>query len=514
MTYEEIMKAHILLENDEGQKVDVLIDLNLSAAHNSKHFYTSRAKLMQKEEKTRQATEQALKKAKQSAISEIKNRKLQSKKKQAMIARKQFWFEKFFWFISSENYLIISARDAHQNEIIIKRYMGKHDIVFHAHIQGSAFTIVKNPTDAPIPPVTIAEAAVASLAHSRAWDLKVATEVYWVHSNQVSKSAPSGLSLPHGSFMIYGKKNFIQPYKMEMGFGILFKIDEENVAAHTNERRVRDINDAEAKQITRMDTLHSEFLESEKNLGEEKQSTVLDKVVASSMTDVSEVKIEKKIKGGQQQKQTAKPKKKDDKKKGKEEEKKPEVKEPEKKPGKQNTKISKAKKQKIENYLEKYGDESKEEEEMRLKIQGFKKNYLVEEGKKKFEWNKDKDNEEAELIVFEDPVKQDIKAEPAKEEIEEKKKEEKKIAKQPKEKDVDGFELEDLEPELENFANLTGQPLNEDVLYEALPVCAPYSTLIKYKYKVKLVPGSLKRGKILQASTQLFCTQSDAQEVL
>ena len=30
------------------------------------------------------------------------------------ITRKPFWFEKFFWFISSENYLVLSGRDAQQ----------------------------------------------------------------------------------------------------------------------------------------------------------------------------------------------------------------------------------------------------------------------------------------------------------------------------------------------------------------------------------------------------------------
>ena len=38
-------------------------------------------------------------------------------------ARKVFWFEKFFWFISSENYLVIAGRDMQQNELLVKRYM-------------------------------------------------------------------------------------------------------------------------------------------------------------------------------------------------------------------------------------------------------------------------------------------------------------------------------------------------------------------------------------------------------
>ncbi|VEL42477.1 unnamed protein product [Protopolystoma xenopodis] len=42
---------------------------------------------------------------------------------------------------------------------------------------------------------------------------------------------------------------------------------------------------------------------------------------------------------------------------------------------------------------------------------------------------------------------------------------------------------------------LTGQPLPEDILFYAIPVCAPYQTLSSYKFKVKLTPGVIKRGK-------------------
>ncbi len=32
-------------------------------------------------------------------------------------------FEKFYWFISSENYLVIGGRDQQQNELIVKRHL-------------------------------------------------------------------------------------------------------------------------------------------------------------------------------------------------------------------------------------------------------------------------------------------------------------------------------------------------------------------------------------------------------
>jgi predicted ribosome quality control (RQC) complex YloA/Tae2 family protein len=41
----------------------------------------------------------------------------------APVARKAYWFERFHWFITSENYLVLSGRDAQQNELLVKRYL-------------------------------------------------------------------------------------------------------------------------------------------------------------------------------------------------------------------------------------------------------------------------------------------------------------------------------------------------------------------------------------------------------
>lgn len=41
----------------------------------------------------------------------------------AVPVRKPYWFERFHWFVSSENYLVLSGRDAQQNELLVKRYM-------------------------------------------------------------------------------------------------------------------------------------------------------------------------------------------------------------------------------------------------------------------------------------------------------------------------------------------------------------------------------------------------------
>ena len=109
----------------------------------------------------------------------------------------------------------------------------------HSDMPGAATTVVKNPSGQVVPPITLNEAAVFELCHSRAWDNKIVTEVYWVNADQVSKSAPSGLYIATGSFIIRGKRNFITPNKLELGMTLMFILNEESLAHHIGERKPR-----------------------------------------------------------------------------------------------------------------------------------------------------------------------------------------------------------------------------------------------------------------------------------
>ena len=62
----------------------------------------------------------------------------------AQTLRKPHWFEKFYWFVTSENHLVLSGRDAQQNELLVKRYLRKDDLYVHADLHGAATTIIRN----------------------------------------------------------------------------------------------------------------------------------------------------------------------------------------------------------------------------------------------------------------------------------------------------------------------------------------------------------------------------------
>ncbi len=134
---------------------------------------------------------------------------------QQLVARepkvKKEWFEKFRWFISSDDFLVIGGRDATTNEIIVKKYIDKDDIVFHTELPGSPFVVIKNSENKEIPKQTITESAEFCASFSKSWKASRTTaEVFYVNPDQVSKNAPSGMAaLAKGSFMINGKRNFI-----------------------------------------------------------------------------------------------------------------------------------------------------------------------------------------------------------------------------------------------------------------------------------------------------------------
>ncbi|ORE08811.1 hypothetical protein BCV72DRAFT_224377 [Rhizopus microsporus var. microsporus] len=78
-----------------------------------------------------------------------------------------------------------------------------------------------------------------------------------------------------------------------------------------------------------------------------------------------------------------------------------------------------------------------------------------------------------------------------------------------KEENITMLEADEI-ANLSALDSLTGNPLPEDILHFAIPVCAPYPAIQKYKYKVKLTPGSLKRGKAVKQAQSVFLTLSDA----
>ncbi|XP_048162559.1 ribosome quality control complex subunit NEMF isoform X1 [Corvus hawaiiensis] len=574
------------------------VDLNLSAYANAKKYYDHKRHAAKKTQKTVEAAEKAFKSAEKKTKQTLREVQTVTTIQKA---RKVYWFEKFLWFISSENYLVIAGRDQQQNELIVKRYLKPGDIYVHADLHGATSCVIKNPSGEPIPPRTLTEAGTMALCYSAAWDARVVTSAWWVTHSQVSKTAPTGEYLTTGSFMIRGKKNFLPPSYLMMGFSFLFKVDESCVWRHREERKVKvqdedlDTVSSSASELVaeEVELLDGGDSSSEEDKAEGEEAPEGEEATAESAREEGVAELEQ---GGGN---TPAPEADSEEDEGESEEDHPEpkreVKEEEvnypdttidlshlqsqrslqkiipkeeepnlsdsraqgrrhlsakerremKKKKQQNNSenselpeekqketetetqppaaanshkaapapqpIKRGQKSKMKKMKEKYRDQDEEDRELIMKLLGSAGSTKEDKGKK---GKKGKTKEEAAKKQQQKTKaprraagggKETLPAgillheaqEPALDELQEEK----------EEQDQEQPGLEDSEALLDS---LTGQPHPEDILLFAVPTCAPYTAMTNYKYKVKLTPGTQKKGKAAKIALHNFMQSKEA----
>ncbi|XP_056151602.1 ribosome quality control complex subunit NEMF-like [Lampris incognitus] len=605
------------LQKNKPMLVDV--DLSLSAYANAKKYYDHKRTAAKKEQKTVEAAQKAFKSAEKKTKQTIKQVQTVTTIQKA---RKVYWFEKFLWFISSENYLVIAGRDQQQNEMIVKRYLRAGDIYIHADLHGATSCVIKNPSGDPIPPRTLTEAGTMAVCYSAAWDAKIITSAWWVHHHQVSKTAPTGEYLTTGSFTIRGKKNFLPPSYLMMGFSFLFKVDEQSVFRHRGERKVKTIeedmeevtsstaelleegeeligddssNEGEDEEIGGGD--FEKNAEGEDDMGKEEngnetadedegaskelaatpeESTVDMEKIASeqiamkeegedyreeegdaemevksdgeseisfpdttislshlqSSRGIQNAVFKKEVTSNQgdadtqgRKHMTAKQRR--EKKKQKQEGATPQTEEEKTegshigpatnqgaKSGKEASQqqLKRGQKNKLKKIKEKYKDQDEEDRELMMKLLGSAGSNEDKDKGKKGKKGKGKDEPVRKAPQKPRSVETAVKkpertGEGA--EVGQPGAETGTTEQEDKEDDVDqdnpGAE------EAENLLlSLTGQPHPEDVLLFAVPVCAPYTALSNYKHKVKLTPGTQKKGKAARTAVFSFMKAKEA----
>ncbi|KAJ0946500.1 putative NFACT protein [Helianthus annuus] len=70
---------------------------------------------------------------------------------------------------------------------------------------------------------------------------------------------------------------------------------------------------------------------------------------------------------------------------------------------------------------------------------------------------------------------------------------------------------EDEKEKLNDVDYLTGVPLPNDILLYAVHVCAPYAAVQSYKYRVKIIPRTTKKGKSCKNGDELFWSRARKQ---
>jgi predicted ribosome quality control (RQC) complex YloA/Tae2 family protein len=144
---------------------------------------------------------------------------------QVKILTNKEWYEKYRWFLTTDDMLAIGGRDSSSNSVLIRKYLTENDYVFHAEVHGSPFFILKNANNKSAVDITqsIQEVSQATVSFSRSWkDALSSADAYWVYPNQIKKGAPTGQYLPKGAFIIEGKKNFVKNLEIKIAIGLSF----------------------------------------------------------------------------------------------------------------------------------------------------------------------------------------------------------------------------------------------------------------------------------------------------
>ncbi|AFZ73575.1 ribosome rescue protein RqcH [Natronobacterium gregoryi] len=138
------------------------------------------------------------------------------------------WYDRFRWFYTSDDYLVIGGRNADQNEELVKKYLEPGDKVFHTQAHGGPVTVLKatDPSEASshdidLPQTSIEEAAQFAVSYSSVWkDGRYAGDVYAVDSDQVTKTPESGEYLEKGGFAIRGDRTYYDDTPVGVAVGI------------------------------------------------------------------------------------------------------------------------------------------------------------------------------------------------------------------------------------------------------------------------------------------------------
>jgi uncharacterized membrane protein YgcG len=254
----------------------VRLNLSLSAYGNAREYHVTRKKHSAKAAKTRDAAQATLAAAEKRAAAQVASLRaagaasaaaaaavLAGSGPGAAVVRRPAWYEKFTWFVTSENALVLTGRDPQQTALLLARHLRPGDALVCADVAGAPPHVVKRPAEccggvdgndgdvgaAAPPPLSLQQAGDACVCRSSAWEGKFATSAWWAPASAVQATSAAMMTQQNAPPPLPGAPAFcvplsarvqLAPSHLVMGVGILFRVaDEDAAAAHAGERAVR-----------------------------------------------------------------------------------------------------------------------------------------------------------------------------------------------------------------------------------------------------------------------------------
>ncbi|QLL31725.1 hypothetical protein HG536_0B05910 [Torulaspora globosa] len=448
-------------------KIKIEIDLDLSAYANASKYFTVKKSSVEKQKKVEKNVEKAMKNIEQRIDKQLKQ-KLKESHNVLRKVRVPYFFEKHFWFYSSEGFLVLMARSPMETDLIYSKYIEDDDIYMCSSFDTQVW--IKNPDRTEVPPNTLMQAGVFCLAASEAWSKKISSSPQWCFAKNVTKfdQTDEGILEP-GMFRLKkeSEMNHLPPAQLVMGFGFLWKVqgDDEDMA---EDDKNKDSEDEDNQDESGDEGEEKDEHETENTIIEGASETKPE----AEFQEVRELSVELKH---LQVEATSEPS------------------EAHKNTGTgtasvtdvtevlpQMNKNVRGKKGKLKKIQKKYADQDEDERLRRLEalgtLKGLEKNQLK-----------------------------------AQEELARQQNREYKKARRERQKELQTLRFTKNEKVQINYGKIASEIKartdKDDQIVDAIPVFAPWSALQKCKYKAKIQPGSGKKTKTVTEVLNYFCNR-------
>lgn len=453
-------QAKARTSNSKDDKcVIVTIDLALSSYANASEYFSIKKSTVEKQKKVEQNIGMAMKNIEIKVNQQLK-KKLKESHDVLKKVRHPYFFEKYYWFISSEGYLVLMGKSPIETDQIYSKYIEDDDIFVSNSFNTVAW--IKNPAQTEIPPNTLMQAGMFCMSSSEAWSKKLSASAWWCKAGNVSKfSDHDNEVLPAGSYRVKDEhsRNTLAPSQLVMGLGFLWKVKTPNDINATEDGTIPNKNSSSP--------IHT--LEGEKEKTEELD--VADSGMPSDHIEISE------IEGGDKSE-----------------------------------------------YIDDGNISGNEEDDDEVSVtdksvsvatsivDSMKKNVRGKKGKLKKMQKKYKDQDEMERMIRLEALGTlkgiEKKEKKEQEEITKQSQKEYRKARREKQKVNQALQFVDTEKVEINFSQIKEQLRDslspDDEVVDVVPVFAPWPALLKNKYKVKVQPGNAKKTKSINEILHFF----------
>ena len=466
------------------------IDLALSAFANASVYFESKKVAVTKQTRVEKNTKIALKNAERKIQSDL-NKNLKNETESLRAFRHKFWFEKYFWFTTSDGYLCLAGRDDLQTDMIYYRHFSDGDYFVSSDLDGAAKVFILNPYKAQnVSPSALFQAGIFALLTSTAWSAKISSSAWWMSGADVTKREFDGSLLGPGILKYKAKKNYMPPAQMVMGFGFYWLCDEETTQKYKIAREKRqeehglkvsfsnkklDLDDMSIKSSmnsTKEEASLGETQKEPENSDEPSRKDAYSPIEDTEASHPEEKETETMVESVEKQLANLR------------------AKSSSPSPSLSNKqKNVRGKKGKLKKINAKYADQDEEERRLRMEMLGTLKQ-IEELERKRREAEKAKSDQQQNEKHGNKAASKQQKAE---------------------ERELQRYLKGEMDEDnaigtnyLELLDSLVAKPARDDIVADLVPVFAPWASMAKFKYKVKIQPGLGKKGKSLSDALAYF----------